>query len=191
MKMKIYGVGIDDTQYKKTKKFEGKSVFLCEHYKRWVAMLGRCYLESFISKHESYRGASVCDEWITFSNFKKWSEENFREGCQLDKDLLGNGSKVYSPENCCFISQSLNKFITERKPSNLGLPVGVGFENGKSKFVAFCNNPFTKKKERLGSFDTAESAHLAWKSRKLQLALMIAESEPDKRIANALINKYS
>jgi len=50
------------------------------------------------------RGITVCDEWMNFEVFEKWSEENgFTEGLRLlRKDKAGN----YEPENCIWGTES-------------------------------------------------------------------------------------
>lgn len=56
----------------------------------------------------TYEGCTVCDEWLYFSNFKKWFDENYIEGFQLDKDIIIRGNKVYSPQTCCFVPKEIN-----------------------------------------------------------------------------------
>lgn len=48
-------------------------------------------------------GCSVCEEWLTFSNFKRWMEQQDYEGKALDKDLLVSQNKTYSSETCVFV----------------------------------------------------------------------------------------
>lgn len=51
--------------------------------------------------------AGICNEWLVFSNFRLWFEDNYVDGCELDKDLYGDG--VYSPETCVFLPPHMNK----------------------------------------------------------------------------------
>ena len=55
------------------------------------------------------------------------------EGLQLDKDLLVNGSKVYSRETCVFVSNQVNIFLTERGNDRGEWPIGVNWDNGVKK----------------------------------------------------------
>ena len=190
MKKPVYGVGVDDTDYQKFKKVNGKTTYLCEIYKKWQNMLSRCYSVAYKKINPSYDGVTVCDEWLLFSNFKAWVESQKWQGCDLDKDLISPSAKQYNPESCCFVTPALNAFIVNRKPSSLGFPVGVGYDNRNGTYSSYCNNPFSRKKERLGTFKDANSAHKAWKARKLELAKVIAEKEPDERAAKALVNRY-
>ena len=77
-------------------------------------MLQRCYSESHLVRQPTYKGCSVCEEWLTFSNFKSWMEQQDWEGKQLDKDLLVYKNKIYSPETCVFVSSVINSFFVEK-----------------------------------------------------------------------------
>ena len=54
-----------------------------------------------------------------------------------------------------------------------------------------CNNPFTKKSEYLGLFIDELEAHQTWLKRKLELAHLLAAEQTDKRVAKALISRYT
>lgn len=58
-------------------------------------------------------------------------------------------------------------------------------------FHAACNNPFTRKQEYLGLFNTPEEAHLAWAERKLEHATSLAPSIQNDVAAAALISRYT
>ena len=53
------------------------------------------------------RNKSVCEEWLNYSNFRIWFDEHYvpckNNQIDLDKDLLVQGNKVYSPETCVFL----------------------------------------------------------------------------------------
>ena len=65
-----------------------------ETKKAWYAMLNRCY-NPLSNRAAAYKNCSVCDEWLTFSNFKRWFDEHHVEGYELDKDILVKGNRVY------------------------------------------------------------------------------------------------
>jgi hypothetical protein len=115
------------------------------------------------------------------------------KGKQLDKDLLFEGNKVYSPETCVFIPQLINKFTLDSINTRGLYPIGVSWCQASSKFRAQCNNPFTRKQEYLGVFDTEIEAHITWKDKKHQWACQLANSVyvTDERIRQVLLNKYS
>lgn len=167
---------------------KSKITWMCPFYLRWKNMLRRCYDSSYQQKYPSYVGCYVCDEWLTFSNFKKWMETQDWEGKHLDKDFLVAGNKVYSPNTCVFIHNIVNTFTNQARKTDL--PVGVHLNNGKIR--AQVSNPLTKKREHLGYFKTEAAAHLAWKKRKNELAVNISESEyvTDPRIAKILKTMY-
>ena len=113
------------------------------------------------------------------------------EDKQLDKDLLVEGNKVYSPKTCVFVTRMVNMFTTDRGNDRGELPIGVDWHKGSGRFRSRCRNPFTKKNEHLGLFDCEQEAHQAWLRRKLELAYELAELQTDPRVAEALINRYS
>lgn len=77
-------------------------------YYKWKNMIQRCYDKKVHKKYKpEYKDKSVCEEWLNYSNFKIWFDEHYvpRKNNQidLDKDLLVQGNKVYSPETCVFL----------------------------------------------------------------------------------------
>lgn len=194
----ICGVGINDSDYV-TSKFEdwyvnGKRkqrlLWVCPYYQKWTSMIKRCYSKSYQNRYPAYKGCVVCEEWKRFSNFKAWMETQDWEGKQLDKDLLGSG-KLYSPENCCFISKKVNQFMIDQKTRRGVWPIGVYWNKRDECFKSQIRNPFTSKNENLGEFITAEAAYLAWKQRKKELCLLLCNEIEDKRVSDALKEKYS
>lgn len=196
----VYGVGINDADYVVKKKetisyTEGKQkqklIWFCPYYRVWTSMLARCYSPKYQEKQPTYKGCSVSDDWLTFSNFKSWMETQDWEGKQLDKDLLFEGSKIYSAETCVFVTQTVNKFTTDRGATRGEWMIGVCWHKRVNKFMSKCSNPFTKKKEHLGCFTCELEAHQAWLKRKLELAHELAAIQTDERVAKALINRYT
>lgn len=185
----VYGVGINDADYQVNKTARGAG--WCPAYSAWKSMLKRCYSHRFKSKNQTYTECCVCDEWLTFSGFKTWMETQDWEGKQLDKDLLVDGNKIYSPESCVFVSKMTNTFTTGRAACRGDFPIGVDFNKKSGMFRAQCRNPFSKKKECLGYFQCPEQAHQAWRRRKHELACQLAELQTDQRVANALRSRYA
>ncbi len=98
-------------------------------YRAWENMMSRCYY-SQTPRYPAYggKGVTVCAEWLNFQTFAKWFVLNYRDGCDLDKDILGDGMQ-YNPDVCRYIPQRLNKILTT-SPTKLGtrknnLPEGV------------------------------------------------------------------
>ena len=193
-KRKVYGVGINDADYQVSwgVVVDGKvKRTMCHFYQTWCSMLCRVYSKHYHKRHPTYIGSSVCEDWIYFSNFKVWMEQQDWEGKQLDKDLLFNGNKHYSPETCVFIDRSLNLFMTECDGNRGECPVGVYWSNKAQKYYAACSNPFMKKSEYLGTFYSPEDAHEAWRIKKLELAIKLADIQDDPRVKLALIERYT
>ena len=196
----VYGVGINNADYV-TQKFETigfvggkqkqKLVWVCPYYRAWRSMLERCYSAKLQERHPTYKGCTVSEEWLTFSNFRNWMAAQNWKGLQLDKDLLIDGNKIYSADNCVFVTPMVNSFTTDRGAARGEWLIGVYLNKESEKFLARCNNPFTKKCEYLGCFDCEQEAHNAWAKRKLELAHEIAAIQTDERISKALIDRYS
>ena len=134
----VAGVGINDADYAVVRFEEcdssGKRVrkWICPYYRAWSAMLNRCYRSPGSKIYEAYKDTTVDSGWYTFSNFKKWMEEQEWYGLELDKDLLTDENK-YSPTTCIFIPQWLNCFITgDVKTENSAL-IGIYKEEGYYK----------------------------------------------------------
>lgn len=111
----VYGHGVNDASYNVYKyKWDGKTnkaIWKCPFYTKWSAVLQRCYSEKVQEKYPSYKGCSVCDDWLIFSNFRKWMKTQDWAGKELDKDI--SGSKIYSPETCLMVSPGINKFFRD------------------------------------------------------------------------------
>ena len=185
----LYGVGLNDADYTVNKLIAGKRIW-CKFYTRWRNMLARCYDLKYQENHPTYIGCSVAKEWHSFMTFRGWMELQDWQGNHLDKDLLINGNKVYSPETCVFISHELNNFTLDSSSSRGLWPVGVSFHNSYGMFEAYCRNPFSKIKDHIGYFSCPKEAHLAWRKRKHELACQLAALQADQRVATALRVRY-
>lgn len=137
-------------------------------YKTWNAMMCRCYNSKFHEKNPTYKDCEVCDEWKDFDNFYNWFQENYKDGFALDKDILSQGNKVYSPDTCCFVPQRVNQLFTKRDAKRGEYPLGVYFHKLSNKFQAKCNNGKCKQ-IYLGDFSDPLEAHQAYCEYKYQL----------------------
>jgi len=199
MRKPVCGVGVNDASYRVriteftklgSRARKSRLVWECPFYSRWVAMLRRCYSKSYQEKYPTYANCKVCDEWLTFSNFKAWMERQDWQGKELDKDLLVKGNKIYSPEKCTFLDSSVNSFILDRAASRGALPIGVSYSNDMGKYQASCGNCITKKREHLGYFDNEYGAHAEWLKRKIEIAHELAGKVKDEVVADALRRYY-
>jgi len=151
----IYGVGINDADYKIKTISDGKTV-ICPYYAKWRSMIERCYSASFQERQPTYKGCTVCDDWLYFSNFKKWMSTNRWKGLELDKDMLSIGNKFYSPLTCMFIPKWANVLLNENKARNGKYLQGTYFCNRREKFVSQIT--INGKRKHLGYYDTTELA---------------------------------
>ena len=56
---RVHGIGIVDTNTMISKNIQSES------YKRWYDMLHR------VRSHRAYVNVTICNEWLTYSNFKQ------------------------------------------------------------------------------------------------------------------------
>ena len=187
----IQGVGINDADYPVTRKENGKRVWICPYYQAWKSMIERSYNDKYKQKNYTYQDVTVCEEWYSFMRFRAWMVEQDWEGKHLDKDILFQGNKVYSPDTCVFVDGALNNFLTDHAAARGEWPIGVSWHEPTKKFQSSCSNPFTKKLEYLGCFHCPQQAHLVWKKRKHELACQLADMQKDERVAEALKIRYN
>ena len=176
MKRLVEGVGINDADYViKTQiehpRINGKRFrqleWVCPFYQTWKNMLSRCYNIKYQKLNSTYEGCSVCDEWLTFSNFKSWMEQQDWEGKCLDKDLLAYKNKRYSPDTCVFLDTRLNNFLIKCDKRRGETPLGVS--KNRTRYTASCWKD-NHKAQYEGSYATPELAHRAWQKAKIKVA---------------------
>jgi hypothetical protein len=193
---KVFGVGINDVTYN-VHKFDyatgkGVRVWTCPYYEKWYGMFRRCYGKS----RESYAGCYVDKSWICLSGFIKWVDTQPNrdwENCDLDKDLLVEGNKCYSPTTCIFVPEAVNQFVKIRQNDRGDFMLGVTVKYNPFCYVARCNNPVSKiEKDRyIGVFQSELEAHKAWQSRKHEYACQLADLQSDILLAQALRERYA
>lgn len=171
----IYNVGINDADYRVVYR-ENNIRYVCPFYQRWQNMIKRCYSKINLQKRPSYVGCSVCDEWLTFSNFKKWMIKQDWQGKHLDKDLLVHNNKVYSPSSCIFVSREVNGLINIRAKDRGLYRLGVSFDHKKGLFQSGCN--MKGKRINLGSFKLESEAYNAYAHFKSDLIMEVSKRQP-------------
>lgn len=157
----FYKVGIMDL------KDNDNSVLFKKCVEKWSGMLERCYCKKTITKHKTYMNCVVCDDWLRFSNFKKWFDENYIKGCHLDKDLLSKTQSIYSPDTCCFLPSSLNTLFRKPKKYN-------GIYKKKDFFIVQYHKG---KKLTSKKFNTFEDAYIFRKNKFIEYASNTAKEE--------------
>jgi len=183
MRKTIYSIAVNDAPYKAEITIDGKRYF-CEYFIRWQHMLQRCYCAKYQAKRPTYKGCTVCPEWLTFSNFKAWMIKQDWEGKHLGKDILVIGNKVYSPDSCCFISGSVNSLLSDRAAARGDYPQGVTIERKSGKFMARISINGVSK--YLGSFKTPKSASDVYRAAKKTYIIEIAQTQESRVKAGLL-----
>ncbi len=104
----------------------------------WVGIKQRCYNTNNSSyKYYGALGATVCDDWLTFSTFKAWAKlNNWSKGLHISR----KGDRgTYSPSNCTIKSAKVN--MSERNKAHGKLTgnqiekIKVLSAQGKTQFV--------------------------------------------------------
>lgn len=196
----VFGVGVND--------YDGQVIsnrVYIKSYSCWIQMLSRCYNKNHFKKEEyrkNYENVFVCDEWLYFSNFKKWFDENYRWDLdeigmrlELDKDLLSididDKNTIYSPKNCVFIPNYINNFIkTKLVSSNKTGHTGIVMKKlSKSiKLEAFIT--IDRKTRRLGTFNEKSDAIKAYNNAKLEVCERYLKELYDINYEQKVIDKF-
>lgn len=179
----IFGIATNDANYITKQTINGKKI-TCPFYRKWMNMLSRCYCDKYQAKQGTYIGCAVAIEWHSFSVFKSWMEEQDWEGKHLDKDILIEGNKVYSPENCVFVTRAINNLLNDNKSRRGAYPLGVCFNARANKFQAEIR--INGKAKYLGCFSSPEKAGEAYLKSKAALIRKVAE-EQAPRLKNGLL----
>lgn len=150
-------------------------------YAAWLAMLGRCYSESYLEKYPTYKKHEVEKVWHNFQNFAAWYSEKSKivpdsEVWHLDKDILGGLN--YGPDNCVLIPARLNLLLVKNDARRGDTLIGVSYDSSRKKYRARCHNG-TRKVQHLGWRDTEEDAFKLYKVYKENLVRSLAEEYKD------------
>lgn len=176
----VCGVGMNDVGNININEYEKK------WYSVWRSMLRRCYNKKSLATCTTYIGCTVSEEWKTASNFKKWFDLNYIVGYQLDKDILVDGNKVYSPETCRFIPMFINYLFLDSGKARGLYPLGVYLNRRVNRFVARMKvGNKNKVAKSLGYYSTPELAYQAYPVAKKAYCKEVA----DEYFANGSITE--
>lgn len=113
----VYGVGYLDL-YKQVENFTETEINVLKD--KWENMFRRCYSESYLKDHPTYKDTFVHSDWHSFKNFLNdvrnipqyflAREEEFK-GWDLDKDYYG--SNAYSKDTCVFLKHNENSLYAQ------------------------------------------------------------------------------
>lgn len=151
----IYGIGVSDL----------KGFSCTKEYSIWAAMVKRCYSENYQRGNPAYIGCKLADDFLVFSKFKAWYENQigYESGFDIDKDLLSGEIKEYHPDKCVLIPGEINSIIAKRNKKNKKLPIGV-FRGKGGLFEA--RIVIGRKLNVIGSFTNQHDAFSAYKAAK-------------------------
>lgn len=183
----VFGVGINDYDKEITDN-DGRVI---KSYRIWSGVIKRCYDEKTQKKAPAYIGCTVCDEWKYFSNFKKWFDKHYIEDYQLDKDILVQGNRIYSPNTCCFVPQRINTILLDCRASRGKYKIGVSYHKRNNKYGASVN--MNGKLKHLGYFTTEEEAYKEYCKNKKEIIKSTAleylnKGEISEEVYSALLN---
>lgn len=144
-------------------------------YINWCNMLKRCYDPYTINKRLTYQNTIVCKEWLNFQTFAEWHQKNYYqipgERIELDKDIIKRSNKIYCPEYCSFIPQSINSLLIKCDKARGKYPIGVDFDKNRNKYRS--NLSVNGKNKHLGRFYTSLEAFNAYKiAKEKQIRIM-------------------
>ena len=165
---------------------------MTKEYQLWNNMINRCYNEKRLSRNPTYKDCHVSEDWRYLSNFKEWCNRQIgfeQEAWHLDKDILVEDSKTYSPETCCFVPMEINVALANNKSVRGSFPQGVIYNSTKTRYRARIQRG--DKWESLGTYDTPEEAFCAYKPVKEAHIKSLAEKwkgKVDPRVYEALMN---
>lgn len=142
-----------------------------QSYRIWKHVLIRCCDKTFKKKNPTYDSCTVCEEWLVFSNFKEWFDNNYINGWHLDKDILIKGNKLYSPETCCFVPQKINSLFVKSNKKRGSCCIGVTKHGTGYRALMDAHGKY----ERLGTFRTEIDAFNAYKQRKEEFIKEVAD----------------
>lgn len=138
----------------------GETLKSTKHYSVWFSMLTRCYSKNMQKDYPTYIGCSVDKKWHNFQVFAEWFEENYNpdymKKWQLDKDILFEGNKIYSPETCRLVPKDINTLLVIPANKKSNLPTGVSLDKPSGKYITELSK--YGKKYKIGRSLTAEEA---------------------------------
>lgn len=192
----IYGHGINDSDVPivKQEKINDKwvQVWRCPIYTTWRNILERCYSDKFLEKYPTYKGTTIDQQWLLFSNFKNWVITQNYQNRDIDKDLLLKNNKHYSKETCLFVPHEINTFILNSEKTRGEYALGVSYRSEKSKpYYSHISGRFSgKRKLHLGVFDNEYDAHYAWQNKKIEICSFYIDKYSDEPLIVQVLENY-
>lgn len=157
--------------------YENKAT--AQAYKVYDGILARCGdTKDKDNVRACYDKSIMCQEWLDNPRtFVKWYLEHYYEvdgeEMDVDKDLFGDGSGMYSPDFCCILPKGLNTMLANSKkhykegqtPENV-LPLGVRYNSNTNKYYGEIIFTGAERAIPLSEWDTVEGAFEEYKIMK-------------------------
>lgn len=147
-----------------------------EAYRSWHNMHHR------VTHVKTYSNVSICDDWYIFSNFYDWFEPNYKNGWQLDKDLLSG--TIYSASTCLFVPNEVNQLF---RTFSTSLMKGV-VQNHKGYQAQISINGVIIK---LGTYPTVQEAHNQYVIARKQRCLALSNQYSNYTGLSSVLYNYS
>jgi len=134
---------------------------------KWKHIKYRCEVGGrYQQKRPTYKGCTMSENFKDFQFFANWHTTQVGyglEGYDIDKDILGNGKKVYSEGVCVLVPNALNKFLVASDAKRGAWPQGVHLhKDGKFMVQAGVNGV----QSYFGLYDTPQQAAAVYKKVK-------------------------
>ena len=183
----VYGVGINDVF---EVGFTGGKI-----WKMWQQMIRRTgRRDPKLDHYENYKDCTMDESWFQLSVFREWVEsfDNWQEK-EIDKDLLIEGNKHYSPDTCLMVNPIWNSLFKPHAAKG-GKPRGVVWNCSKKQLakkpyraqITLFEDRFTGKRTHLGSFVTPEMASECYKKARKEVVSKYLELENDPQVIEAV-----
>lgn len=142
---------------------------------RWVELLKRCNPNS--KNNQRFPRYNDCtNEFRDFQEFVEWSRNEvgylltnpvggMDQMWHLEKDILVQGNKAYSPQRCLFVPQEVNAIFTLSCKTRGEYPIGVSFNKKSSILEAYARTQ--NGREYLGRSQDAQYLHSLWQKAKI------------------------
>ena len=168
-------------------------------YNTWYRMFLRCYDPYLLNNtYITYRDCIIDERFHCLQDFGNWFEENYYEVPNeimcLDKDILFKGNKVYGPDTCIIVPQTINSLIVKRYNTKKdGLPIGVCYHKEHNKYMASCCTLKNNKKKivTIGYYNDPVEAFNAYKTFKEKHIKIVADKYKEylpEKLYKALYN---
>ena len=178
MKKRVYGFGITDIQ--------NVTLDYHQHYITWKHLLERCFSGKYHERYPTAKAFSIEEEWLTFSNFKDWMEQQNWNKNYINKNIIYKNCKHYSKDTCLFVPKHLNTLFTFPDTKSKDLPIGVHHSKDKKWYIS----RITKfgKTYTIGRYKTVNLALKEYNKEKIKYIEELIQTIYDRKVINALHN---